>query len=650
MQYELGGDLERALAVAEGAGMHEKTYQLLWQLKKYAAAIVVGLRYTPKLMRADIAKMNDEGKQSVMSEVFVKISQSLETNEDAGFDAAKLERFLKSFGKHASSLSLRSLEDNESIDLDPRVFVNLWTARNDHIDAFLTAHKHSKLFPFHRGYKLWVSAVELTFRHLAPMSVTEQFKRLFFRKTNKTAVDHVVAGFEGKPGPMESLFRQHVQSVLEIDAFSCKCEASDTHHLWPLVEEHKWLAVALDYMVKKEENSGKTNYRLMEVLAGLRQEGQGNLRQIHLSITIDLVAKILEEGPWSYNPIPFYEHFVWAAKHASSEDYKRITGVISTYFQRESEALKAVEPEPDLKPTALETVKSLRMQIAQKVKRKAEKKMSKNAKKKNSSQISALREKLAKCFTVGKKVVIKDLVNATQLNGTVGTVMQKQNNQGRVGVKCNFDGKTKNIKLCNLDIAPEKPEPKSFKSHLNSMKTALHGFLRSRQGVVGGEELVSSTLKALKNIADGCNDDDRLLVFVEWVRDPHSICAGMVHSFLRDPGNRVKIKKRTYRVLESTYLDNSEGISGGSDSSDDDLPPLSGSSTNDDDESYESDEDDIDNDDGEYGKDSSTSAAAAATTPAATADSDSDLPDLVAVSSSDSSSDADTSDDSSSSY
>ena len=181
------------------------------------------------------------------------------------------------------------------------------------------------------------------------------------------------------------------------------------------------------------------------------------------------------------------------------------------------------------------------------------------------------------------------------------------------------------------------------------MKTALDGFVRSRQGVVGEEALTSSTLQALKNIADGCSDHDRLQVFVEWVRDPHSICAGIVHNFLRDPVNRTKIKKRTYRVLENTYLDNSERISGGSDSSDDDLPALSGSSTNDDDDSYDA-SDHIDDDDGAYGKDSSASAAAAATTPAATADSDSDLPDLVAVSSSDSSSDADTSDDSSSSF
>ena len=33
-----------------------------------------------------------------------------------------------------------------------------------------------------------------------------------------------------------------------------------------------------------------------------------------------------------------------------------------------------------------------------------------------------------------------------------------------------------------------------FKSHLNSMKTTLHGFMRSRQGVVGGEELVTAAV------------------------------------------------------------------------------------------------------------------------------------------------------------
>ena len=641
---------------------------------------MVGLRYSPKLMRAEITAMPKGKQQSVMPEVFVKILQSLETNEDAHFDSFQLERFLKSYGKHAPTSNLESLQDNASIDLDPNVFVNLWTARDEHVSAFMTALQNSKRLSCQQGYKLWVVAVDRAF-HRAPAS--EKFKQLL-ATTNKNAVDHIVAGFVKHPGPLESLFRQHVRSVLEINAFDSECQHTAADRLWLLVEERKWLEASRDYLVNKFDEP--TNHRLLMVLADLRERGQQNLRDVHFEITFNLVHKILKAGPWAHDPVRLYEHLVWAAKHVSSADAKRITQVLSVYFQREFESLKDASPEPDLKPTGqsvlVKTVNDLRRAIAQRVERKAAKTMSKSAKRKNSQEISTLRQKLAKCFAVGAKVVIKDLVGATQLNGTGGIVSQEQNSQGHVGVKCNFDGKQKQIKLVNLDILPEKPQPKSLKSYLHSMKITLESFVRARGGAVGEEALTSDALYALENIAGACSDHDRLQVFVEWVRDPQSSCVGMVRNFL----NQTKVEKRTYKALTTTYLQQSKRNSAVSSkrnsvvspkrnssvspkrnsavsskrnsvvsskrnsavspkrnsvvSSDDDVPDLVERSSSDYDDGY-----DIPNDiDSAHTKDTTTSVTAAFATES---NSDDDLPVLISVSSS---SDDDSSDDSSSSY
>merc|ERR1712032_1584834 len=84
--------------------------------------------------------------------------------------------------------------------------------------------------------------------------------------------------------------------------------------------------------------------------ADLRERGQQNLRDIHFDITFNLIHKILKAAPWAHSPVRLYDHLVWAAKHVSPADAKRITQLLSFHFQGEFKSLKDTSPEPDMLP------------------------------------------------------------------------------------------------------------------------------------------------------------------------------------------------------------------------------------------------------------------------------------------------------------